>query len=353
MGIEDKDWYNPKQYRKDPFDNPRQEPPGLNAYLDDADAKSSSSNWWQSIITWGFLLVALYFAFAAYLNQRAPEPSPHPIVQASERPANTCPPAALPANGAVQIVENAVMRRSDVPYSGLSFENRHSTAITATILHGEKKIASVLALPGQIAELAAPVGQYSLKLAWGTKWCGQQRDFDDQHLVSVNGGITSQEGHKTVFLVESDSIEQSGLRLTNVTKTLPTPAPDQPALQISPGELAVKADRLGHFRIPGKINERPVTFMVDTGASVVSISRKMANEVGVYNCTFGGSTNTANGRIDVCIAKGITIEFGNFRVPNIDLNILPNMEDEVLLGMSVLKYMQMQQSNGVLRLTSQ
>lgn len=352
MGNQGGAWYDPKQYRKKPIDISESPPSRYRTYLVDDDARSRASNWWLSILTWGAVFAALYFAFASYFQKRTPQPNQPPIVQANVKQTNACPSAELPENGSVRILESAVMKRSDVPYSGLSFKNDHSTAITATILHGEKKIASVLTLPGQIAELSAPVGHYALQLAWGTKWCGQERDFEDQHLVNVTSGIASQHGQTTAVLVESDPVAKSGLRLTNLTKPLPTPVADQPPLLVSPGELAVKADRLGHFRIHGKVNDRAVTFLVDTGASFVAISRKMANEVGIYNCAFNGSSNTANGRVDACIAKGIAIEFGNFRVPNVDLLILPNMDDEVLLGMNVLKHMQIQQSNGILRLTA-
>lgn len=347
MGIEDRDWYIAKQYRKKPTDSVNPRP--LRYRTDNSNSRAIS--WWLSILTWGAALVVLYFAFASYLQKRTPQPNQPPIVQANVKQAS-CPSAELPANGSFLIYESAVMKRSDVPYSGLSFKNDHSTAITATILRGETKIASILALPGQLAELSAPVGHYALQLAWGTKWCGQERDFEDQHLVTVNGGIASQRGETTVILMESDPAAKSGLRLTNLTRPLATESTDQPTLQVSPGELAVKADRLGHFRIPGKVNDRAVTFLVDTGASSVTISRKMANEIGIYNCVFVGYSNTANGRVDICSAKGIAIEFANFRVPSVELSIVPNMDDEVLLGMSVLKHMQMQQSNGTLRLTA-
>lgn len=210
----------------------------------------------------------------------------------------------------------------------------------------------MLTLPGGIAELSAPVGHYALQLAWGTKWCGQELDFEDKNLVNVTSGIASEHGQTTAVLMESDPVAKSGLRLTKSTRPLAGGVANQPILEVSPGELTVKADRLGHFRIPGKVNDRAVTFLVDTGASSVTISRKMANEIGIYDCTFVGSSSTANGRVDICRAHGIAIEFGSIRVPNIELSIVPNMDDEVLLGMSVLKHMQMQQSNGTLRLAA-
>lgn len=353
MGIQDRDWYDPKHYRRKPSDSAQQTSSTQKLNFLDAEKSSRPFPFWISILTWCLVFVVLYFSFASHLDNQALQSSQPAMVQKSIKLMSTCSPAKLPANGAIKIAEPGVMKRTDLPYSGLSFENHHSTAITATILLNKNKIATVIALPGQVAELAAPVGQYALQLAWGTKWCGLQRDFDDQRLVNVNGGITSQQGQTTTILVESDSADNSGLRLTNLTRPPVTPSADRKPTRISPGELAIPADRLGHFRIAGKVNNWPVTFLVDTGASTVAISRKIANEAGIYNCVFDSSSNTANGRVDVCTASGITIEFESFRVTDAHLSILPNMGNEVLLGMSILKHMKIQQSNGILRLTAQ
>jgi clan AA aspartic protease (TIGR02281 family) len=352
MGNQDSDLYDPKPYRNVPIDVDEYSSPRYRTYLVDDDESSRKINWWLTVVTWGAAFTAMYFAISAYVQKQVSQPKQLPIVHASPLKAIDCVSADLPTNASVRIMESSIMKRSDVPYSGIVFKNNHSTAITASILQDERKVASVIAWAGEVAELSAPVGHYALQIAWGTKWCGQERDFEDQRVVNVNGGIVSQHGQTTSLLLESDPVLESELRLTWITSQPPSALPTQPTFQGSHGELEVRADRLGHFRIPGKVNNRPVTFLVDTGASTVVISRKMANEAGIYNCEFDGSGATANGRVEVCSAKGVTIEFGGFVVPNIKLSIVPNMDDEVLLGMSVLKHMQLQQGNGVLRLTA-
>jgi predicted aspartyl protease len=52
------------------------------------------------------------------------------------------------------------------------------------------------------------------------------------------------------------------------------------------------------------------------------------------------------------VVKNVQIEFGGIRAPGTDVIVMPNMADEVLLGMNVLKHMSMQQSDGRLRLTA-
>ena len=60
------------------------------------------------------------------------------------------------------------------------------------------------------------------------------------------------------------------------------------------GELVIERGRDGHFRLPGTVNGRPVQFLVDTGASLVSVSEAFAREAGLsggQSATF----HTANG----------------------------------------------------------
>ena len=48
---------------------------------------------------------------------------------------------------------------------------------------------------------------------------------------------------------------------------------------------------------------------------------------------------------------GAAIEFGQFRVPDVEVNIVPNMAMDALLGMSVLRAMDIRQTDGVMRLS--
>ena len=60
------------------------------------------------------------------------------------------------------------------------------------------------------------------------------------------------------------------------------------------GELVIPRHADGHFRIAGSIDGEPVLFLVDTGASVVSVSEALARRAGLE----GGepaSFRTANG----------------------------------------------------------
>ena len=114
--------------------------------------------------------------------------------------------------------------------------------------------------------------------------------------------------------------------------------------------MELQADRQGHYRIDGTINAHPASFLVDTGASSVVISRKYAHSAGIHHCTLGKLSHTANGVVEVCTATGNTIEFGPFRLTDVEIDIVPNMAVDALLGMSVLRGMEIRQADGIMRL---
>jgi clan AA aspartic protease (TIGR02281 family) len=333
------DWYDPKNYRR-----------STNREYSWLSKPLHTGNPWIGLAFWSVIFAVVIYLASEYLDRkgmrRTADGKPAAV---SLHPSVDCLPTELPGHGYIRVNDPSVMKRSDVQFSGLKFENRHTTPLTASISHGDKKVASILLQPGQTGELAAPVGTYGLELALGSVWCGGMRDFQDQRSVTVVDGVASQPGQSTSMLIETDQTTPAGVRLTNISKT---PEPPQQVVQLSPGEIQINADRQGHFRIPGTVNGKAVTFMVDTGASTVAISRKIANEAGLYHCANFGTTSTANGQVDVCVVKNVQIEFGGIRAPGTDVIVMPNMADEVLLGMNVLKHMSMQQSDGRLRLTA-
>lgn len=115
--------------------------------------------------------------------------------------------------------------------------------------------------------------------------------------------------------------------------------------------IELHADEQGHYRVEGKINGHPAIFLVDTGASSVVISRRFAQEAGIYHCTPGKRSETANGQVDVCTATGVPIVLGQFQFEDTEISIVPNMAVDALLGMSVLRRIEIRQANGVMHLT--
>jgi clan AA aspartic protease (TIGR02281 family) len=98
--------------------------------------------------------------------------------------------------------------------------------------------------------------------------------------------------------------------------------------------------------LPGTIEGIPVTFMVDTGASVTSISSDLARQAGIRNCK-EVQFQTANGAATGCIALVPRMTLGNFVLVNITVAVMPNMETN-LLGANVLRNFQLSQSDSTM-----
>ncbi|WP_284190077.1 aspartyl protease family protein, partial [Zoogloea oryzae] len=52
-----------------------------------------------------------------------------------------------------------------------------------------------------------------------------------------------------------------------------------------PGDrLELRRGSGGGYRVPGEVASRPVSFIVDTGASLTSIPARLGNELGIREC---------------------------------------------------------------------
>jgi aspartyl protease family protein len=113
------------------------------------------------------------------------------------------------------------------------------------------------------------------------------------------------------------------------------------------------ADSRGQFFTIGTINGSSVNFVVDTGATAVTISTQEAERLGVnYRNGQRGATSTANG-----ITTAYHVIFNNIRVGGISLNMVSGMVVEggglpfALLGMSFLNQTNMQRDGNTMTLT--
>jgi aspartyl protease family protein len=117
------------------------------------------------------------------------------------------------------------------------------------------------------------------------------------------------------------------------------------SLHVAGGEqqIVLKRNRYGHYVSSGMINGRPATFLLDTGATDVVIPEGLAEEYSLQRGPAYQSV-TANGVIQVYGTLLNTIELGPIRLYNVQAAINPHMDgDEVLLGMSFLKYLKFNQ----------
>lgn len=125
-------------------------------------------------------------------------------------------------------------------------------------------------------------------------------------------------------------------------------------LQIASGtELVLKRSADGHYLFPGTINGRPVHFLLDTGATLVSVPAHLAGELGLRAGARQQSI-TANGTVATRATRLDALAFGPFELRGVPASLNPGMAgDQVLLGMSVLKHLEFSQRGDTLLLRSE
>jgi len=115
-------------------------------------------------------------------------------------------------------------------------------------------------------------------------------------------------------------------------------------------EVILKQNRQGHYVTKGTINETSVTFLLDTGATQVSIPAHIADKLQLES--YGNyPVQTANGTVTVYRTKIDQLSIGNIFLYNVAAHINPAMKsDEILLGMSALKKVEFSQTGKQLTL---
>jgi aspartyl protease family protein len=116
-------------------------------------------------------------------------------------------------------------------------------------------------------------------------------------------------------------------------------------------EIIIPAGPGGHFVAAGAINGRAVQFMVDTGATLVSLSEVEAERIGLdYRNGRRMMMSTANGNVAAYEVTLTRLRVGDVELANIGAIVMPAQMPMVLLGNSFLARFQMRRDNDVMRL---
>jgi aspartyl protease family protein len=111
-------------------------------------------------------------------------------------------------------------------------------------------------------------------------------------------------------------------------------------------------NRWQQYIVSGMINNIAVTFLVDTGATSVSVPSAIAKTLHLQQGMVAKAM-TANGMIDVYHTIIPRLQIGSIILYNVRATINPHSDDEVvLLGMSVLQRLDFHQQGDVLTLTA-
>jgi len=113
-------------------------------------------------------------------------------------------------------------------------------------------------------------------------------------------------------------------------------------------QVTLKRNRHGHYLLNGLINEKEVTFLVDTGATTTSIPARLATKLGLSK-GYRFNVQTANGNSFAYSTKVNSLKLGDIEFNNITASLNPGLQgNEILLGMNVLKHIELVQRGDTL-----
>ena len=118
--------------------------------------------------------------------------------------------------------------------------------------------------------------------------------------------------------------------------------------------VRITRDGQGHFRVRGRIDGQPVSFLVDTGATLLAMSGAEAGRLGIDYGADGQTAQvlTAAGPAISYLVRLDEVEVGGIRVKGVDAAIVEGgYPTEILLGMSFLRSVGFSERAGVLTLT--
>jgi aspartyl protease family protein len=140
-----------------------------------------------------------------------------------------------------------------------------------------------------------------------------------------------------------------------LTKIQALKTANSPAIKANPhdlitGGIILRADAAGHFRGTALINGYSMPFVIDTGATHTIIPAKLAAASGLpVGRTI--QTETAGGKVFDQLTHIDSLKIGTAEISNLNASINQHL-DEVLIGMSTLRYFHITQDINTLTLVA-
>jgi aspartyl protease family protein len=155
------------------------------------------------------------------------------------------------------------------------------------------------------------------------------------------GAITATFAAQAVIVYGRDH-DAAALRSAQTVINLPAQDPSgqaaEPAPAVSGGAAQVMKAADGHYWTEASVNGHEVRFLVDTGASAVSLTPGDAQRLGIETASldYTARVMTANGPARAARVKLDSIAVGEAQVRDVDALVIENGLSTSLLGMSYL-----------------
>ena len=114
-------------------------------------------------------------------------------------------------------------------------------------------------------------------------------------------------------------------------------APHAPAPAARSAQLVLRADAGGLFHARGQVNGRAVDFLLDTGASAVTLGQAQAEALGLaWRDAPRALAHTALGSVEARLLELDEVQLGPLRARRVGAAVLPSALPQVLLGNTFL-----------------
>ena len=118
-------------------------------------------------------------------------------------------------------------------------------------------------------------------------------------------------------------------------------------------EVNIRENNNGSYITNGYINNQPVSFLIDTGATTIAMSEVTANKLGIDFKHAGTpiQTATASDITSSFAVKLKSVQVGSIHLQDIDAVVMKKgFPGEILLGMSFLRLVELQRKNNQMTL---
>ena len=171
---------------------------------------------------------------------------------------------------------------------------------------------------------------------------------DDGKRQTIAVGAATVEGVKLVSIESGAAVFEIAGKTRRVAlgqSVVSTPGTGRPA-------TTLQADASGHFVVSGSINGVPMRFLVDTGATFVSLGAADARRARIdVSKGTPGMSQTANGIVRVWRVKLASVKLGGITLLDVDASVHEQDLPVVLLGMSFLNRMEIRRDGTSMTLT--
>ncbi|WP_341744668.1 retropepsin-like aspartic protease [Azonexus hydrophilus] len=264
------------------------------------------------------------------------------VIDAPKQPtamASVC--HALPVSNSTAALDGGMLQRTGNQKGLISFSNRTPKPIVATMGNAQsgKDYQVVVINPNTEGSISMPVGYYGLTVMRGEEWCNLDIGFKNGIKYQINGGISVAPNSGTEIRINHrDGVPNTAIDFHAFPLTLATAA----------GGISIPRSEGGYYMTPGQVNGVGVNFMVDTGATHVTVPAAVAERAGIA-CQTPAMFQTPGGAVKGCMGMAKAVTFGPFIAHNTEVAIIENNET-TLLGMNLLASYRISQSGNTMHI---